>query len=893
MPASRGNNGKSEAGETASITDGTVKRKPIRKRRFWWIILAIYIALLIASHIVRALTVPTPSGNGDLSIITKAVDGDRRTQQSVRLSYKEYRPTDGKDHPSVLLLHGSPGSKGDFNSLAPQLAKTYRVITLDLPGFGRSSHSVPDYSIRAHARYALDLMNSLGIERAHILGFSMGGGVALNLADIAPDRVASITMLSAIGVQEMELLGDYHLNHSIHGFQLVGLWMMRELTPHFGWLDDAMLGVPYARNFYDSDQRPLREILSRIEAPMLIIHGQRDFLVPVEAAREHARLVPQSELKLYDDDHFMVFTKGKMLAEPLMDFLSRVIDGRAVTRAKADPDRVARSLLPFNPADAPKATGVAAFVLTLMIIVATLVSEDLTSIGVGLMVAHGRISFALGAFACFAGVFFGDVLLFLAGRYLGRPALRRAPVRWFVSERDVERSSQWFTRKGLVVIAASRFVPGMRLPTYFAAGMLDASFWWFCLYFFIAGAVWTPALVALSSVLGAGVIESALLSGQSILVKALAAILLIYFLSKMLVKLSTYRGRRLLLSSWRRMTHWEFWPLWVFYPPVVLYVAYLALKHRSLTVFTIANPAMPESGFINESKIDILKGLGEANGFVARAALIEASLDENGRCERAREFMLTNNLEFPVVLKPNAGQRGSGVAVVRSDDELEDYLRRAEVDTVIQEYVPGLEFGVFYYRYPEADRGGIFAITDKRFPSVTGNGRSTLEQLILRDERAVCMARFYLKKHEDRLWEVPEDGKRVQLVELGTHCRGSLFLDGGALKTPKLEEAIDQISRGYEGFYFGRYDIRTPSVEDFTEGRNFKIIELNGVTSEATSIYDPRNSLLSAYRVLFEQWRVAFEIGEQNRKRGFRPTSITRLINLLVEYRNSAESHLN
>jgi len=893
MPASRGNNSKSETSETGAITDGSVKRTSIRKRRFWWILLALYAALLIASHLVRAFTVSTPAGNSDLSITTKAIDDERRTEQAVRLSYRDYRPTDGKDHPAVLLLHGSPGSKGDFNSLAPQLAKNYRVIAPDLPGFGRSSHAVPDYSIRAHARYALDLMDALGIERAHILGFSMGGGVALDLADLAPDRVASITMLSAIGVQEMELLGDYHLNHSIHGFQLVGLWMMREFIPHFGWLDDAMLGVPYARNFYDSDQRPLREILNHIEAPMLIIHGQRDFLVPVEAAREHARLVPQSELELYDDDHFMVFAKGEMLAKPIMDFLSRVTDGRAATRAKADPDRMARSLLPFNPADAPKATGIAAFVLTLTIMAATLVSEDLTSIGVGLMVAHGRISFALGAFACFAGVFFGDVLLFLTGRYLGRPVLRKAPFRWFVSERDVERSSQWFTRKGLAVIAASRFVPGMRLPTYFAAGMLNASFWWFCLYFFIAGAVWTPALVALSSVLGAEVIESALLSGQSILVKVLAAILLIYLLSKLLVKLSTYRGRRLLLSSWRRLTHWEFWPLWVFYPPVVLYVAYLALKYRGLTTFTVANPAMPESGFINESKIDILRGLGEANGFVARAALIEAALDEDNRRERARDFMLANNLDFPVVLKPNAGQRGSGVAIIRSDEELEDYLHRAEVDTLIQEYVPGLEFGVFYYRYPEADRGKIFAITDKRFPSVTGDGRSTLERLILKDKRAVCMARFYLKKHEDRLWEIPEKGKTVQLVELGTHCRGSLFLDGGALKTPKLEEAIDRISRGYEGFHFGRYDIRTPSVEDFKEGRNFKIIELNGVTSEATSIYDPRNSLISAYRVLFEQWRIAFEIGAQNRKRGFRPTSLARLINLLVEYRDNAESHLN
>jgi hypothetical protein len=76
----------------------------------------------------------------------------------------------------------------------------------------------------------------------------------------------------------------------------------------------------------------------------------------------------------------------------------------------------------------------------------------------------------------------------------------------------------------------------------------------------------------------------------------------------------------------------------------------------------------------------------------------------------------------------------------------------------------------------------------------------------------------------------------VQLVELGTHCRGAMFLDGGWVKTEALEVAIDRLSKRYDGFYFGRYDIRTPCVEDFRQGRNFKVLELNGVTSEATHL---------------------------------------------------------
>ena len=99
-------------------------------------------------------------------------------------------------------------------------------------------------------------------------------------------------MLSAIGAQEYELLGDYHLNHVIHGLQLAGLWLLREGMPHFGWLDDAVLSVAYARNFYDTDQRPLRGILERYAGPMLILQGEHDPLVNPAVAREHARIVP-------------------------------------------------------------------------------------------------------------------------------------------------------------------------------------------------------------------------------------------------------------------------------------------------------------------------------------------------------------------------------------------------------------------------------------------------------------------------------------------------------------------------------------------------------------------------------------------------------------------------
>jgi pimeloyl-ACP methyl ester carboxylesterase/membrane protein DedA with SNARE-associated domain len=858
-------------------------------------LLIIYFSLLLLSHLVRAFHTEKPLSSDMQAVEVKAFAGERQTDKAVRLAYRQFNagqqssvsPSISTDtRPVVILLHGSPGNSRDFNSLAPHLAKQYRVIRPDLPGFGESTHRLPDYSVRAHAHYVLALMDSLHIERAHVIAFSMGGGVGLEMADLAPERISSLTMLSAIGVQEMELLGDYHLNHAVHGIQLVGLWLMREVLPHFGYLDDAILGVEYARNFYDTDQRRLREILTHYESPMLILHGEKDVLVPVEAAREHYRLVPQSEAHYFpSENHFTVFTQGAMLADLILPFLGRVDQVKATTRAQASPDRLARAAEAFNPAVLPKAQGVTLLVMILLLAAATLVSEDLTCISAGLMVAQGRMSFLAASIACFIGIFIGDVLLFLAGRFFGRPALTHAPLKWFMNPKDVDRSSRWFNRNGLAVIATSRFVPGARLPTYFAAGLLHTNFWWFCLYFLLAGVVWSPLLIGLSAALGAEVLHSFLISNQTSFFKILGFALLLLILLRFTVRLTTYRGRRLLVGWWRRKIKWEFWKMWAFYPPVVAYIIFLMAKHRSLTLFTASNPAIPGGGFVGESKAEILQALADADGFIARHRLLPARLDVNEQFARAKTFMRDHGLDFPVILKPDLGQRGSGVAVVRSDEALHAYLCETAGDIIVQEYVAGDEFGIFYYRYPNSEQGTIFSITEKRFPVVNGDGKSTLERLILADQRAVCMAKFYFDKQSENLEEVLQPGEARQLVELGTHCRGAIFLDGMWVKTEALEAAIDRISKKFAGFYFGRYDIRVPSIEDFKRGENFKVIELNGVTSEATHIYDPKNHLIDAYRVLFEQWRIAFAIGAQNRDRGAHPSSLRELIRAVREFR--------
>jgi len=522
---------------------------------------------------------------------------------------------------------------------------------------------------------------------------------------------------------------------------------------------------------------------------------------------------------------------------------------------------------------------------------ATLVSEDLTCMAAGVLVAEGSLPFSVAVAGCLAGIVAGDVLLMLVGRVLGRRALHVPVVRRLVSADAIDRGSRWLMERGATFVAVSRFVPGTRLATYLAAGALGINVWKFTLYVTLTAIVWVPSLVGVSVLAGGEIAEAGLVSASGLLTRVVVAIGLLAGAAKLAAKTMSWRSRRRLYGFWQRCTRWEFWAMWVFYPPIVAYVIFQMLKHRSLTVFTAANPDIPGGGFIGESKFDILRGLSDSGDLVARAALVSASTSHERRLAIARGFMERSGLTFPVVIKPDQGQRGSGVAIVRSDGELSARIAGVTRDLIIQEYVPGLEFGVFYYRRPSDSRGRIFSITEKRFPAVWGDGRRTLEDLILADDRAVCLEHIHRRVHKASLNRVPKAGETVQLVEIGSHCRGSLFLDATHLVTPELEAAFDAVAQRFGGFYFGRFDVRAPSVEEFSMKAQFRIIELNGVSSEATNIYDPTNTVWTAYRVLRAQWRLAFEIGEENRRRGIAPTPVVDLLSLVRQYRRVARVH--
>ena len=511
----------------------------------------------------------------------------------------------------------------------------------------------------------------------------------------------------------------------------------------------------------------------------------------------------------------------------------------------------------------------------------TFISEDAACLTAGAAVAAGQAGFPLALAVCFAGIFAGDVLLYLAGRYVGSRAFVSRLVGRSVSIDGRRRAHRWLERNAAAAVFVSRFISGLRLPMYLAAGALRTDTIKFLSLFFLAALVWTPLLV------GAAAISVHRLSPASVM----AALIVLILVIRLIRKYSRCHDRRLLVGAIKRLANWEFWPLAVFYIPVVLYIALLALRYRSLTLFTAANPAIPAGGFVGESKDQIYRLIASApaaDKHLLRYVKMDAGLRLSRRLMIALRFIRDNDLGFPLVVKPDVGERGTGVEIVRDRLGLATVIKRSACDIILQEFGGDVEASVFYYRFPGRPRGQIFSITEKVFPVVVGDGRSTVEQLVLRDPRAVCIAKTYFRHLAGQLGLVPSAGKTVTLINIGTHSRGAVFRDGDRLWSTALESAIDEIGRAVPGFHFGRYDIRARSFDEMMAG-DFKIIELNGVTSESTNIYDPRYSLRDAYRILFRQWEIAFEIGRTNQQMGAKPVSAADLVRLVI---NRSTSHL-
>ena len=844
----------------------------------WW---HVYLSLVALSLLWQWLSPrePQPGPGQDTIEVPRQTASGPADGAPVRIAYRE----GGAGRP-VIYLHGSPGSGSDSRYLADFLSERYRVLAPDLPGFASSSRWIPDYGIEAHARYVLAFMDGRGIERAHLVGHSMGAGVALQLARLVPERVDSIVSYAGIGVQEEEGSGDYYFEHLKYAAGYGLLVIAPELVPHFGLLGPRAGRHAFIRNFWDTDQRSLRAVLESLEAPFLILHGRDDPLVPAQAAEEHHRIVAHSELVMFDASHFLMFSPSgsKLLAREILPFLDKYDEPGAVPTRRTVHHGAGPPAAVSLPTELTLERGIGPWAQIGVLFAGTFVSEDLTCISAGLLARARQIDLFVAVLGCFLGIFVSDLWLWATGRLIGRRVLRWRWIARRVSPESVERFGVKFDRHLGKAVVASRFLPGTRLPMYLAAGLVSKRPFAFTVWLLIAASIWTPILVLAAMILG----PAAAKPFQAVLgvgwLSWVGAVVLLLAALRMLTMLFSWRGRVRLVARLSKIWRWEFWPVWLFYLPVLPWIGWLTLRYRGLTIPTAANPAQPHGGFVGESKFDILQNLPAE--WVQPSLRIDPG-DTSTRVEALRNRVQSRGWSLPLVLKPDEGQRGAGLRLVRDWDGVTRYVESESRAILVQTYHPGpREVGIFYYRLPGDSAGRIFSITDKRFPEVTGDGLSTVEELIFRHPRLRMQIAVFTRRHAARLSSTPAAGEQVSLAVAGNHCQGTMFLDGASLNTPELERTVDAIAKHYDGFYFGRFDVRHTSDAELRAGRGFRILELNGVTSESTNIYDPARSLPAAYRTLCRQWTLAFRIGAANRAAGHRTSSIPALIRAAYDH---------
>lgn len=334
----------------------------------------------------------------------------------------------------------------------------------------------------------------------------------------------------------------------------------------------------------------------------------------------------------------------------------------------------------------------------------------------------------------------------------------------------------------------------------------------------------------------------------------------------------------------RVVSPFEFWPGWLTYTPIVLHWMALGLRHGSFSLPTAANPRITTGGLCGESKTAILDQVqGEAREWIAPYTTLVTGADD---AARARRVMCKASLALPIVVKPDIGCNGTGVRLVADEATLGAVLAAFDrgVTLVLQALVTHeAEAGVFYIRHPDEPVGRITSLTLKCSPTVVGDGRSSLRALIHADPRTGTVPHLYLDRLADRLETVPALGETVRLVFAGNHCKGSVFRNGVDEITAALTARIDQIARALPEFHFGRFDLRYASPAALRSGSGFKIIEVNGVGSEATHIWDPDTSLREAFATQFYHYGEAFRIGAAMRRRGTKPSSLG---TMLRDWRN-------
>lgn len=314
---------------------------------------------------------------------------------------------------------------------------------------------------------------------------------------------------------------------------------------------------------------------------------------------------------------------------------------------------------------------------------------------------------------------------------------------------------------------------------------------------------------------------------------------------------------------WQQLTHWERWPFNLIYTPMGFLWLYYAVKARAFWFCSNVDPTLEFAGFIGETKREMYEQM--PNHLYPATIYIMP----NQPIKAVEAQIAAAGIGYPFAVKPQVGMQGMMFRKINSPQQLAAYHRQMIAEYLVQSLVDlPMEFSVFHIRYPGHNKGKITGFILKEYLAVTGDGQSTLLQLIRQHERAAFREEEMRQYHAEQLDCILPAGEKYYLSIAGNHNRGARFINLHHEIDAALCNVFDDISLQCGHFYYGRYDLKCTSVEDLKEGKNIQILEYNGTGAEPNHIYDCGMTYLQALKVIKAHWKDMYRIGKINFKQG-------------------------
>lgn len=237
---------------------------------------------------------------------------------------------------TLLLIHGQSLDHDMWKGVYEDLAEHHRVVRVDLRGTGGSDAPLDRaYSMELLARDVLAVLDDLGVGRAHVYGFSMGGKVAQTLASIAPERLGALVLGATAPGGDHEVERPHHASLALRrasgeeGRDLIGPLFY---TPEWAREHPEAVGRVLPRNPLRAQRRHYEaslkhdgwDLLPRVQAPTLVVHGEDDELTPAGNAELLAERIPGAELLVLSGArHGYLHEVAPKATEAVLAFLGR------------------------------------------------------------------------------------------------------------------------------------------------------------------------------------------------------------------------------------------------------------------------------------------------------------------------------------------------------------------------------------------------------------------------------------------------------------------------------------------------------------------------------------------------------------------------------------------